>query len=912
MPKQQAITRSAKGLYLQYNPIHKVPEGGLIEADNVQIDQEGVVSKRRGVERYGVTFNPDSIFEFQDTIVGFESDGTASYDYSGDGSEWVPYEGTFSPPDASTKIRAKEAQLNWYFTSSDGIMKSDSISTPPIRAGIPTGLDLESTIVGAGGSWLTVDSQAAYRIVWGRMDANGVLLIGAPSFRRIVTNVKVGAQVESGDVTVVGTEADIKVTAVSHGLSNSDTIEISDTTGEGFQNGTFTVTGISSGDFTYRQDSIPTESGTATSTLNYGKNSDAELEFTIPDEIVVGDFYDIYRSLVTPSATDEPSDSLERVNRVAVSEGDISAGKITITDNVPEDALGIRLYTNAEIEGIGKQNSRPPFARDLEVFRSHMFYLNTRQPHVVEISYNNFAAPGEDATLDNTIVLTQGLTELTYTFSSVEDIEELKFKLVTTNAAFSANIKETMHSFCRVLNRSNSLFYAYYISQADDEPGRVAIEARSLATGEFSVTSDGAGAAFTPTIPETGTDYISENSAFPNRLYRSKIQEFEAVPELNFYEVGDAKKEGLRCLALRDSLIILKDDGVFRLSGESERSFTLKMLDGTQRLRAPESAVVLDNAVWALTDDGVVRISEGGTSIMSRQIEDELLKIISFPDFEKITHAVAYESEQRYLLFTQEYPTDTAPRLAWSYNILTRAWTRWRLPAKDGLVQFSTDKLVLAHSKDEFLVRERKDFASTDFKDERFQIDFTNPTTNTNAETGVKTTSVDVEFSPREIKPGWMFEYSPQNMLAARIESVANINQGFYRLFLSIEIPALVSGSANLIAGIGSRIRWAPEAAGSVGSMKQFSFVQLFLDRPVTQCTFASKSDLSASETRTVVADEGLAGSQVVRVPIPRDNQRCRFLSTAFEHGVAGEDFRIFQVSYTVRPYGERTTLSPR
>ena len=473
MPKQQVITRTAKGLYLQYNPIHEVPEGGLIEADNVQIDQEGVISKRRGFERYGVAFSPDSMFEYQGKIVGFESNGTARYDAFGDGSDWRAYSGSFLPPDSSTRIHSKEAQLNWYFATSNGVMKSDSVESSPVLSGIPTGLDVRLTKVGTGGSWLTLDSQAAYRIVWGRKDANGVLLVGAPSFRRIVTNAKVGAILTRSGNTITAT-------AVGHGLNVNDIIQVADAEGEtpgesgGYENspsGGTVVKSVLTDSFTYDQEGTPDD---ASGTMNFGRDLDVQLEFTIPDDIVEGDFYDVYRSEITPRATDEPSVSLKRVTRVAVTQSNVDAGVVTVLDDVSSDFRGPRLYTNAEIEGIGQQNSRPPFARDIEPFRGHLFYFNTKKPHVLEITLNNISPITNG---QSSITLTQGSTSLTYLFNGTEDIPNQRFQTVTSNTALADNVEETMHSFCRTLNRDsgNSLFYAYYISQALDDPGRIVI-----------------------------------------------------------------------------------------------------------------------------------------------------------------------------------------------------------------------------------------------------------------------------------------------------------------------------------------------------------------------------------------------------------------------------------------------------
>jgi hypothetical protein len=70
------------------------------------------------------------------------------------------------------------------------------------------------------------------------------------------------------------------------------------------------------------------------------------------------------------------------------------------------------------------------------------------------------------------------------------------------------------------------------------------------------------------------TDTItSDNESREARLYRSKFEEPDHVPILNYDDVGSADKAGYRIIALKDSLIILKEDGIWRLSGASESSF---------------------------------------------------------------------------------------------------------------------------------------------------------------------------------------------------------------------------------------------------------------------------------------------------------------------------------------------------
>ena len=53
MPVQISPKRQVKGIYSNYNNSSGIPEGGLLEADNCVSDRPGVLSKRRGFNRYG-------------------------------------------------------------------------------------------------------------------------------------------------------------------------------------------------------------------------------------------------------------------------------------------------------------------------------------------------------------------------------------------------------------------------------------------------------------------------------------------------------------------------------------------------------------------------------------------------------------------------------------------------------------------------------------------------------------------------------------------------------------------------------------------------------------------------------------------------------------------------------------------
>src|SRR3990167_86104 len=296
MADQQVLIRHAAGLYSQNNKLHEVPEGSLVMADNAVIDKEGVISKRRGFKRYGTQLtNPaTSIFEFNKRLVVLDGE-TMRPDSDGAGT-WGSWAGSFSPP-AGAKIHSIEANKNFYFTTSKGIYKNDSLTGTPVRSGMPQGLDLQLSLFGTGADWFTPNSQIGYRIVWTRKDASNNLIVGSPSFRETIANpyFAVTFQFAGGVVTV---------THVAHGYSNGDKVEINSPSDPGFEAGQHAITVIDTNAYFYTVASTPPSTGSG----NAGKIFKTQIIFTVPSNILVGDSYEIYRTELAATSSTDPGD----------------------------------------------------------------------------------------------------------------------------------------------------------------------------------------------------------------------------------------------------------------------------------------------------------------------------------------------------------------------------------------------------------------------------------------------------------------------------------------------------------------------------------------------------------------------------------------------------------------------------
>ena len=232
------------------------------------------------------------------------------------------------------------------------------------------------------------------------------------------------------------------------------------------------------------------------------------------------------------------------------------------------------------------------------------------------------------------------------------------------------------------------------------------------------VTTDGAGAG-TGNATRLVDAIVGENNSQVNRVYYSKYQQPESVPQLNYYDVGARDKKILRVFPLRDSLFIFKEDGLFRISGES-LPFSLALFDSSCILVAPDSVAVLDNNIYCFTQRGISTVSEAGVNTISRAIDTEILKLPTYSSFKTASWAVSYESDNSYLFWTLKRPTDTSANICYRYSILTSSWTTYDKENTCGVINQLDDKLYLGAGDTNYIEQERKEFLRQDYADRQY------------------------------------------------------------------------------------------------------------------------------------------------------------------------------------------------
>ena len=944
------LEKKSAGLYSQGNPLHGAPEGALLVADNAVIDREGIISKRRGFNRYGFQETVASpgfsgnqlpalaagLFEFRKTLIALA--GTAMIYDADDAGDWTAWTGTFEPPPGS-RMRSIEAAKNFYFTASLGVFKNDEIDGVPRLAGMPQGLDIELELDGTGASWFAPDSAVAYRIIWTRRDANRNLFLGPPSTRETIINVLTA-------VTYTYAAGVVTVTQTAHGYTNGDVVEIVDPIDPLAEEGPHTITFINANSYSYTVAGAP-----ANGTASAGKFFDVELTFTIPDDIVEGDTYEIYRSELSATANTDPGDELLLVFAGETTAGEISAGLVNIVDDFNADFLGVRLYTNDSQEGPSAANDRPPLASFMVEFKGHVWYAKTQQASFFELQFIDLsvAAVNDTITLDG----------LVYTFKAAEVVANREFKLFTAEPTIAQNIEKTAKSFIRVVNRhSTSNIYAFYISGVDDPPGKVVLERRAVDSDTVTIIST-SGDTFIPDLTSSQEFTID---IVENALYKSKFQKPESVPYLNWTPVGSRSKAFLGMAATEDFLLVFKEDGLFIVSGETDGGlgnlFVTELRDATLIVTVPESIVALDNSVISYTQQGLQKSTGQGSYIISRAIEPDLLKAAQFPDFATISHCVAYESGKKLLFFTKRRPSDSVATCAYVWNYITNAWTRWPKPASCGIALVRTDRLYLGHSDEPFILEERKNFFTddSDYMDEALLVSVTTGTITTTTDDdgntvskcnlgGVKLyTIIELALAATGPRPdvGWMFE---QDGHKAKI-MVAVQNSATSTTVTFDRVIALTAGSLNafVIRPIDTRLEWVPDSADNAAELKQFTGVQLYFEKnSISKLTIGFKADIlvaaaaellqSTGQNATMIEDMAqgrrrgwgrfpwgrwawgnaeVLGGHVAKVMVPLPHQTCRALGVRLRHRMASESMDIIQKYVEARRISERTETRPR
>lgn len=323
----------------------------------------------------------------------------------------------------------------------------------------------------------------------------------------------------------------------------------------------------------------------------------------------------------------------------------------------------------------------------------------------------------------------------------------------------------------------------------------------------FTYTSGGT------TAPLSGTFYVyaitqaADNSANVHSLYYSKFEQPEAVPITNYLPVGSRNKAILRIVPNGDKLIVFKEDGIFSVSGQPP-GLRVDPIDRTTRLLAPDTAVECNNQVFAYTNQGVVGVTEAGVAVLSRPIEDSIIRYTANANTQLYSWGCAHESERMYLLGMAS--TTTHATEVWCYNILTNAWTRWPIARRFAAVDPYTDKLCLAASDINKLWTERRGYTYTDYSDQRLaSVTFTT----TDGQSVVLSSASGVEV-------GDVFYADADNSAGGVITAINGSTVTLHAA--NGTLAGLATGTGYIVKGIAYEVEWVAAGGGNPNTLKHF------------------------------------------------------------------------------------------
>ncbi len=402
----------------------------------------------------------------------------------------------------------------------------------------------------------------------------------------------------------------------------------------------------------------------------------------------------------------------------------------------------------------------------------------------------------------------------------------------------------------------------------------------------------------------------------PNRLYYSKQNEPEHVPYDNYLEVGSSAYAIVRIFPAADVLWVLKEDGVYRVTGETVDDFDWDEFDLTVKIIAPESVASVSNQLFFLSNSGPVACTDTGVVKIGRPVETDILKLYSIAPtaVRNATTACAYESEGLYILCMPEVATDDTladNSIAWVYSVFSSGgvWSKWDAAYTHLLVNPDEDILIAGDAAGSFLLEERKSRTAADYADKAFaRTGEGNISDTVISVSSVSGNNLTMSSSTPSYAVGDVVYLSS----SVRALITAVVSSTVVTVTVSSGVAADFSGQTVVVyKSIPFVAQWQPLSGENPGDSKLFSecaieFRKAFFS--YAKIGFISdksptmeKFQLTGYALRGNAADypwnyEEFAGEQgmkTMRCPIPRKKSRATKLFIRIEHRAALELFQI-------------------
>lgn len=697
----QAVNLKASGLYLNPDPLSEVPPGAMAEALNVVIDRPGLVQPR---ERFEAQTMPGALSGYQNLgVFVFEGDrivvsrvGSSFKLYNLTEDQEVKDESAASLAFTIGAIGSFEAAGALFFTGDDGLRKlAAHDDTTAYLAGVPLAPMPKVEASGDASGFLADSDYIAYRVVFGRWDGSRKI-VGPPSSRATFCQVFTPTQTNNVYVTVT----------LPDGVRAGDFVEV-------YRSGTVTAANPSiapavPGDEMRLKVSIyiTADHISAGEVVFYDDDSDGGGgAYLYTNETQQGALQANYRPFGATAATWFNSMafygacSTEPRLTLSISSWNFLGGAGSVvrwpTGNIQNPGIATITLSSDQIsfsvsiadlqfrvgQAITAANSHPLVSGDFPA-----------ETYITAIDYDT-----------DTITVSEAATASTVSLIRLWDwiaVDGRKFycagesvlpsgyegryfnEVATLDAATGLDLEyiQNARDLCRAINEDGTASCYATCTGLGAGEHTITFWPKTLTGGACTITSTGVDFFDKSADHATGVDMEADGGS--HRLAWSKLDQPEAVPVINYQDIGAEDKAILAIARTSDSLFVFKEDGTWRVTGETPESLRVDEFDSTLRLVHPNGLCEMGGQIIAWTTRGIMAVSEGGATELSGPLDQseldgraaDILSDFSPTEYEGVFAFADEQARRVYLGLGNESSYDD---YVYVYSARTGAWTRW-------------------------------------------------------------------------------------------------------------------------------------------------------------------------------------------------------------------------------------------
>lgn len=932
MPER--VTLPCAGLVTDPSPHMTYPSGAQRIADDVIVCAAGVAQVRPSfpiLHSKVSSWLPRALRAFDSGVVVVSEKGGAWQIES----SAATYTGNATPPDASVSpTQFTEARKNLYYTSDTGVRKLTAIDATGSEV---TGLEMQvATISGTGtgsNGPFTAPCMWAYRIVYVSTDANGYVRRSAPSERFLGSDSGAGSVHIDWDVNggrvfipawlVEGNQVEFYRTKLT---ASATTIPST----EHYLAFTYTLTStdITNGYFNPPDDyTADTELGAALYT-NPSQQGIVDAKEPPPLAVAVasyqrctwyGNTTDRHRLRCAILDADADGSTGETGIQYQILTGDFTSASPNITNVATSAGLSVGMALTDATGGPTAAGTNIP--ADTKILS-----ITGAGPYTITMDKNALAS-GVGSTFRACDVIT---------------ISGVEFYAYDTPSVNASGVVVRPQCFLCVNDSSSDDRASYTAQMLAFEVNRYAMasggafDVRARPTGQNGApfgTTAGPGemwfeeigyggsaitlqctkpAAWIPSTPTSSTADLK-----PHRLYWSEPDEPEAVPLGQYVDIGSESEPILALVPLRTAMLVFKTDGIWSVSGVAPNSWSLDLLDATQRLVRGGCVDTINNTAIAWTTSGIVAVNEVSVrSLTDGRISRQFAPYSAIMAASPATSGAfvsAWRAADCVLVGVPTEADSTQTTHLYCWHAGTNAWTRWVLSTYCAAHSAST--FYLARGGEHWEIRGN----SAGLTAEGSHGYDAQHTIGAWTHDGATLTVAHADAGSWEPAAGdWVrATVPPVDAVEFRLVTSVSSTVSDYILTLASAFTTGASSSGQAYEGIGPVLQWQAHSASPIHSAL-YSEVQYLLDftdyagggRPVATFMLGAQNERASaveSASWTLTPDEDRI-STIARIHPSREVARATHFFPYLEcSGAINYAWRCLGVGLVLGPVSERT-----